>query len=191
VIADGAQAVLFDALDEASMVEIGRLIWENRLPRQAYSVSSSGLQYALTAYWRSIGALGPDTRVSRRGDEAERLVVVSGSGSPETAASIRQAVDDGYAGVRLNPDDVVRGEIDPPVAAALEAIQSGRNVVLYTALGPDDAAITRADQDYRQQLGVGLGSILRQTLERSACGVHWSAAATRLRASGGSSESTR
>src|SRR5690606_1132669 len=111
--AAGARGVLFDALDEASLVEVGRLIWEERPSERSYSVSSSGLQYALSAYWRSVGALGPNTRGPRRGDEAERLVVISGSGSPETAASIRTAIDSGYEGVRLDPDAIVRGETEP------------------------------------------------------------------------------
>lgn len=166
-VASGARGVLFDVLGESSLAEVGRLIWENLPSKRAYSVSSSGLQYALAAYWRSIGDLGPDTRASRTGAETERLVVISGSGSPETAASIQTAIDAGYEGVRLDPDSVARRDTAAPIQAALQAIDAGENVVLYTALGPDDPAFAGRDQAFRQQLGEQLGVILRQTLEGS------------------------
>jgi len=166
-VADGAQGVLFDVLDERSLVEVGRLVWESRPSERAYSVSSSGLQYALAAYWRSIGDLGPDTRDSCVGAETERLVAVSGSGSPETAASIRTAIEDGYADIRLDAAAVAKGETAGAVEAALAAIDRGANPALYTALGPDDPAFAGGDANFRQRLGAGLGTILREVLERS------------------------
>ena len=166
-VAAGARAVLFDVLDEASLVEVGRLIWESRPSERTFSASSSGLQYALTAYWRSQGWLGPDARAERAGDEAERVAVVSGSGSPETAASIRTAMAAGYAGVRLDPAATAAGEIGPAVREALAALEAGRNAVLYTTLGPDDPALLRGDEALRRRLGAGLGAILREILDRS------------------------
>jgi uncharacterized protein YgbK (DUF1537 family) len=94
-------------------------------------------------------------------------VAISGSGSPETAVSIRTAIEAGYADIRLDPDAVARGETASAVRSALDAIDQGRNVVLYTALGPDDPAFAGRDQAFRQQLGNQLGTILRETLERS------------------------
>ncbi|MBI1353177.1 MAG: four-carbon acid sugar kinase family protein [Acidobacteria bacterium] len=166
-VAAGARAVLFDALDEASLLEVGRLIWEKRPAERTFAVASSGLQYALTAYWRSRGWLGLDTRDQRTGAEAERIVVVSGSGSPETAASIRTALEGGYAGVRLDPRATAAGETGPAVREAAAALEAGRNAVLYTALGPDDPGIVRGDAALRERLGAGLGAVLRQVLDVS------------------------
>jgi len=94
-------------------------------------------------------------------------VAVSGSGSPETAASIRTAIEDGYADIRLDAAAVAKGETAGAVEAALAAIDRGANPALYTALGPDDPAFAGGDANFRQRLGAGLGTILREVLERS------------------------
>ncbi len=107
--AAGDRAILFDVLDEASLIEVGRLIWENR-ETAPFAVASSGLQYALVAYWRSAGLLTAAERPSPA-SEADRLAVLSGSCSPETAASIEWALENGYEGIRLDAPAVASGKI--------------------------------------------------------------------------------
>ena len=48
--------VMIDVLDDETLVEAGRLVWEQRADG-VFTASSSGLQYALAAYWRSRGWL--------------------------------------------------------------------------------------------------------------------------------------
>jgi uncharacterized protein YgbK (DUF1537 family) len=66
---DDIPVVLIDVLDDETLAEAGRLVWENR-GTGLFTASSSGLQYALVAYWRACGALPPrgaaDARLGRR-----------------------------------------------------------------------------------------------------------------------------
>ena len=166
--ASGDGAVLFDVLDEASLIEVGRLVWENR-ERAPFTVSSSGLEYALAAYWRAAGMLG-EAPEPPSVSKADRLAVLSGSCSPETAASIRWAVANGYGGVRLDPREIAVGRIEEGVAEAVRIASGGGSFVLYTALGPDDPALMSVDEDFRQGLSSNLGRLLGEVLEKTGIG---------------------
>lgn len=150
VVADN-EIVLFDGLNRHHQRKVGRLIWERCESRTEagplFSASSSGLDYALTNYWRSAGTLeepDPSTPV----DAVDRILVVSGSASPVTEAQIEWALDHGFEGIRLDAERLV----DPEAAdearreasrAALEALEAGESPLLYSARGPDDPAIER------------------------------------------------
>jgi uncharacterized protein YgbK (DUF1537 family) len=141
----GAEIVMIDVADERSQIEAGRLIWENR-GSGVFSASSSGLQYALVAYWRAAGLLPARLPDAPPIGPADRLLVVSGSCSPVTADQIRTAEARGFAGLRLDgialADPARRdGEIARALAGAGRALDAGRHVVAYTAASPDDPAI--------------------------------------------------
>lgn len=164
-------AVLFDVLDEPSLRAVGELVWAHRPAEQTFLVASSGLQYALVAYWRATGQLAAPEPPTGPGP-AERVVVVSGSCAPATEAQIRWACDQGYAGRALDP----RALADSPAAAeaearwAADALAEGRSPVLYTALGPEDGTIVdpgEGDTEFHDRLGSQLGRILREVLLRS------------------------
>lgn len=161
----GAQAVLCDVIDQASLEAVGELVWENRHEGR-FTVSSSGLQYALTAYWRAIGQIGEPTVPSGAGN-VDRLVVISGSCSPETEASIRWALDNGYVGVRLDAREVAEGRGEDALSTALKATGEGRSVVVYTALGPDDEGFVSADANFQSRLGARLARLARDILFQS------------------------
>lgn len=165
-LARGARAVFLDVLDEHSLVEAGRLAWERRPAEQSFTASSSGLQYALVAYWRSIGEI-PPAADPPKASEADRVVVVSGSCSPETEASIRWATANGYEGVRLDAQETAAGRIDSALEQSLRAAAAGRSVVLFSALGLDDEGFVEASGDFQQNLGKQTGRLLAALLERS------------------------
>ena len=58
--ANGAEIISLDVLDQASLGEAGRLIWENRGER-LFAVGSQGVEQALVAYWQSAGFI-PDAK---------------------------------------------------------------------------------------------------------------------------------
>jgi uncharacterized protein YgbK (DUF1537 family) len=163
--AAGDRAVLFDVVDEASLVEVGRLVWENRAAAP-FSASSSGLEYALTSYWRSAGLL-PEAQDPPRASEVDRIAVASGSCSPETATTIRYALEKGYVGIRLDPRSVARGETGDALSRASAAASEGRSFILYTALGPDDEAVVEASETLRNAIGRQLGRLLGRALEQT------------------------
>ena len=53
-IGNDVPVVLIDVLDDETLAAAGRLVWERR-GAGLFSASSSGLGYALTAYWRQFG----------------------------------------------------------------------------------------------------------------------------------------
>lgn len=163
----GAELIFFDTLDEGHLLKIGRLIWENRGDRTGFVVGSSGVEYALAAYWREAGLVSPPESLPQLA-AADQLVVMSGSASPTTAAQIDHVRCLGYEMIRLDTvqlitEETVAGERDRAIQAALAALAQGRSVILFTAEGPDDPAL-KATARRREQLGLstGVGPLIGQ-----------------------------
>jgi 3-oxoisoapionate kinase len=171
LLAAGPEIVLFDALDDARMSETGRLIESMCEESTLFVAGSSGVEYALTASWRERGAISPITEAARTARPAEQVIVVSGSCSPATGEQIEWAMSIGYAGVRLDAlrlADATLSEDERAAARreAIEALNEGRSVVLFSALGPEDPAIERNfSTDLRKRIGEQQGLLLRELLE--------------------------
>jgi 3-oxoisoapionate kinase len=153
---DDVPVVLFDALDDDTLAEAGRVIWEQR-GDGVFSASSSGLAYALVAHWRRAGLIAERSPAAPL-REVDRIAVVSGSCSPVTAAQIEWASRHGFELERLDItrvlDDTTQVyEVERVVAAAVNALQAGRSPLIYSAAGPDDAAVRRFNE---QAAKVGL-----------------------------------
>ncbi len=158
-LAASPDAVLFDGLLEPSIEEAGRLIWSHRTAAPLFCLGSSGLTHALMLHWRSLGML-PPVVLPPPVAPVDRLIVISGSCSPATEAQLRWAMEHGYAGFRVAGDDVL--------SAATAALTAGRNVVLYSALGPADCAGPPRGGALRgEALGRHLGSLLLELIRRS------------------------
>ena len=178
--ARGNRLVAIDILDEASLIEAGRLIWENRGER-LLAVGSQGVEYALTAYWRDRGLLSGRSPTGRA-KAADRMIVVSGSCSPVTADQISWAMQNGFAGLRVDPSLAVdppawESEIDRTATEALSLIAAGSDPLFYTALGPDDpatgafrqavSAAGKPAEEINAAVGSGLGRLMRKVMERT------------------------
>jgi 3-oxoisoapionate kinase len=163
------EVVLFDTLDRQSLERAGELIWESRGNDPFFAAGSSGLEYALVAYWRRAGLL-PEAPAPPPAEDAGRIVVASGSCSPQTEQQVRWALTHGYHGLRLDASALANGDsttAEAAVASALRALSEGRSVVLYSALGPEDPALARGDTALPQRLAEQTGRILREVLLRS------------------------
>jgi 3-oxoisoapionate kinase len=141
---DDVPVVLIDVLDDETLAEAGRLVWEQR-GEGVFSASSSGLQYALAAHWRARGWLPAQPSLPQAGP-VDAVAVVSGSCSPVTAAQIGWARAQGFAVDRLQLAPLLCGqgeaEIERAVAAAARALAQGRSPLVHTAEGPEDPAVT-------------------------------------------------
>ncbi len=175
---DDVPVVLFDALDDDTLAEAGHVIWEQR-GDGVFSASSSGLVDALVAHWRRSGLLdepGPAQPLR----EVDRIAVVSGSCSPVTAAQIEWAAAHGFALERLHIARVLdattqAGEVERVVAAAVNALHAGRSPLIYSAAGPDDAAVRRFDEhaahagltrdEAARRVGYALAGVLPRLLD--------------------------
>lgn len=176
---DDTPVVLIDVIDEATLAEAGRLVWEGR-GTGLFSASSSGLQYALAAYWRSCGLLPaqPSLPVA---DAVDAIAVVSGSCSPATAQQIAWARAQGFAVSRIDLSRLLdrhtrEAEIEHQVHAAAHALRAGHSPLVHSAEGPDDPAVTGFEATARMagltrgdaavQIGAGLAEVMRRLLDR-------------------------
>ncbi|MGH9599410.1 MAG: four-carbon acid sugar kinase family protein, partial [Terracidiphilus sp.] len=153
-MAAGAKGMVFDGIDGAMLEETARLMYGRAAKRPVFAVGSSGLTYGLLRHWRSLGWIG-EASAPQKPSAADRLLVLSGSCSPATAAQIRRSRQQGFDARRLEGEE-------PWGAAtrkALEALARGESVVLYTALGPENKPGA-----YGEEFGAALGSRLREML---------------------------
>lgn len=172
LLSDGAEVILFDVLDEASLSQIGRIIWQRRAVEPMFAVGSSGLEYALAAWWRDSGEEPVSTpRFTPRA--VDRVAVVSGSCSPVTEAQIHWALANGFDGIPINAAALVDGvseAYEEAMRKAEMALQSGRSALIYTALGPSGPMMLNARTtpvDARHSIGIRLGNLLRDVLQRT------------------------
>ena len=140
--------VMIDVLDDETLQAAGRLIWEQR-GDGVFSASSSGLQYALAAYWRELGLL-PQQATLPVADSVPAIAAVSGSCSPVTAGQIRWARDNGFLTERLDLqralDPATRdSEVGRVVDLAAASIRRGASALIYSAEGPQDPSVINFD----------------------------------------------
>jgi 3-oxoisoapionate kinase len=162
--------VLFDALDEERLTTAGRLIWESDA---RFVIGSSGVGYALTSHWQRPRVAYPSAGA------VEQVIVMSGSCSAATAAQIEWAEANGYAGLRLDAalltdETTAEAERARLRQAALESLNTGQSVVLYSARGPHDPVMQASNERLRQRgvdeltvrerLGQQQGILLRELL---------------------------
>lgn len=169
----GSAIVSLDMIDDETLEEVGRLVWEHRGER-LFAAGSQGLAYALVAYWRAAGLI---ERVEGgfRLPPVDRIVCVSGSVSPVTAAQIAFAERHGFEPIRLDATRAIdavewEGEIERGAELALGAIGLGRDPLVFTAAGPDDPAVAGLRtavttsgvtmEVVNDRIGVGLGQVL-------------------------------
>ncbi len=177
---NGAEIVALDVLDEETLAEAGRLVWEHRGDR-LLAVGSQGIEYALVAHWRQRGLIPPDVPAFRA-PAVERIFAVSGSCSPITAGQIAYAEANGFTALPLDATRAVdaaewQREIGRATEQALRLLGEGRDPLVYTARGPDDPAVSDLNQaiaasgvpssTVNDRIGNGLGRLLDATLRES------------------------
>ena len=175
LVSQGSEVILFDILDEASVLQAGRLLWSSVSQGSSFLVGSSGVEYALASWWRSSGLLPPPVEFPSAG-KSDRIIVASGSGSPVTESQIRWAMAQGFASVaidvtRLLENGSAAHEWTRVLRLALAELEAGHSVVLHTALGPNDARLLLANptssHELQERIGLFLGQLLREALLRS------------------------
>jgi uncharacterized protein YgbK (DUF1537 family) len=173
ILRSGAKVVSLDVLDEETLIEAGRLVWE-RDATQIFAVGSQGVEAALAAYWHASGLLPKKTRAQPVG-RVDRIACVSGSVSPVTASQIAYAIGHGFSGIRIDASRAVdhsewEAEIAHASSKALRALSEGSSPLVFTATGPTDPAVTALSlavatagvsvETVNDRIGTGLGRIL-------------------------------
>jgi uncharacterized protein YgbK (DUF1537 family) len=152
--------VLFDTLNDDHLYQTGKILVKTKPAKTQLLIGSSGTEYALTSFLRGSGSLLM-TEYSRQAGETDQIVVMSGSAAPTTCEQIEWSISRGFYPIRINCPDAVdpassEKEQKRIVDESITALNEGKSVVIYTALGPDDQII--ADTKTRmQELNVRLG----------------------------------
>ncbi len=172
--------VMIDVTDSATQIDAGRLIWENR-GKQVFSASSSGLQYALAAYWKSQQWL-PSSTTLPTASSVPCIAAVSGSCSPMSAQQIQWARINGFECSRLTISEVLNEqtterEIVRLAELAIEAIKRRVSPIIFSAEGPDDPEVLNFDvladeaklnrTQAAHRIGQALAEIMRRILDGS------------------------
>jgi uncharacterized protein YgbK (DUF1537 family) len=182
-LASGSQIVSIDVLDNETLIEAGRLVWEcaGDSQRPVFGVGSQGFEAALVAYWLDSG-LVPPPQSAFRAQPVDRIACVSGSVSPVTAAQIAHAGEHGFSTIALNAARAVdpaewSKEVGQAAEAALAELSSGKDALVYSAAGPDDPAVAAlkialassgvSSECVNERMGAGLGTILDRILLKS------------------------
>lgn len=172
---EGARIVSLDMLDERSLVQAGRLIWDHN-NQQRFCIGSQGLEAALVAYWRQQEWIVP-VAPPKQAQACTQLLAVSGSVSPTTAAQIAHARAHGFATFALDLGKLSEpgqwsAMINSLYDEALQALHKGQDVLIYSAEGPDDKAVAAFKQilDTRafdfETLNIKIGQTLGVLLDR-------------------------
>ncbi len=145
----GNALVLFDALYPPHMEAIGMTIGPLGSPEKPhFSIGSSGIESALTAYWTENSQTGIRENWPAPG-KASPLLVASGSCSPVTAAQIDWALRNGFEEIALDTASIARTsayDFSETVQRAVAFIQSGKSLVIHTGKGPDDRRLAATAQ---------------------------------------------
>lgn len=161
-LAAGQEALLFDGVTEGDLAETGRILWSSARRQPLFATGSAGLTYSLLSAWKSEGVARHTVR-AHESPKNERLLVISGSCSPVTEAQIRYALQHGYQGIAIDPNeagDLGSTSVRAYVANTIAALESHGKVVLYSSLGPLSAGVApRGDA-----LGRQMGSMLREII---------------------------
>jgi uncharacterized protein YgbK (DUF1537 family) len=179
-LGQGAEIVALDVVDDESLAEAGRLVWEHR-DQRLFAVGSQGLEYALVAHWQATGLLNKP-QDEFRAAPVERIIAVSGSCSPVTAGQIAFAEQNGFSGIRLDAARAVdtaawEKELGRAADRALAAIGRGQDPLVFTATGPGDPAVARMASaieasgrpagEINDRVGAGLGWILDRVIREA------------------------
>lgn len=172
VQSEKADILLLDVLDDASQAAAGAVLWNDLRGASRFVCGSSGIEYALIPSWRRDGLVG-NMPVFTAAGPVDRIAVVSGSVSPTTERQIRHALANGFGGITLDPlalsGDDHAAAVAKAVEAGLDVLESGRSVVLYTAMGPsaDRGGELDASDGARHRLGRALGHIQSELVSRA------------------------
>ena len=174
VLAGHEGIVLFDVLDAGTQFETGRQLIRIGERTGPFVVGSSGVNYAL------VKALAAAGHISATASFApllpvDKIIAVSGSCSATTARQIRHALDHGFIGLAADPV-LLAGMESQKLSARLaeqsiRLLDSGRSVLVYTALDPenDQGQALDAIPGGRHRVGEALGRIAREAI--IACGL--------------------
>lgn len=150
LVSRDAEAVLFDSVTAAHLTEVGRLLaLQAATSPPLFVVGPSGVEYALSQWWRASQEIGAPSSDFERFRPVERVLAVSASASPLSAQQIDVAVKAGFAELAVHAAALLdehrwESALRQLVSDALRQLRLGKSVILHTARGPRDDRIESA-----------------------------------------------
>lgn len=171
VLASESGLVVLDTVDEATQKLVGRILWPEDPDRTLFVIGSSGVEFSLVDRWRELG-LAPAATPTRTPSPVSRIIALSGSCSSINETQIRQALNDGFTGIALDPQALIASDaaIDEVSGRAVDLLAEGASPLLYTALGPTEGVVATsgaAGISFNTRLGECLGVVFHNILHRS------------------------
>jgi uncharacterized protein YgbK (DUF1537 family) len=176
---------LLDTVTARHLTEVGRILEGYATTvGPIFTIGSSGVEYALTQWWRELGKLPNTQRSYDRIAPTSQILAISGSASPLSSAQIDMAIAAGFAEIAIDAKALVQEDswqqtAQDIVGRAIALLGDGRSVIMHTARGPSDTRIAEMLQfftadgltqdDARHQggrlLGQRLGAVANTVLE--------------------------
>jgi uncharacterized protein YgbK (DUF1537 family) len=164
----GAQhdAAVYDSYSVQQLTTAAGSIWEISATRPVTAVAAQGFAFGLGNYLKQQAGANRESRpepadTTQHLPAADRILVVSGSCSPQSAAQIDWAEQNGFHCIRvaphiaLTPDDAAHAaQLAAVREQSIVALNQGRSVLIYTARGLDDPAIAQT-REVLDQLKLG------------------------------------
>ena len=189
----GNEVILFDALDQKDMDDLGMIIDQQAKDENIiFSVGSSGIEVALGSQWQKNGKIEKKNEWEST-DATGPVLIASGSCSPVTSAQIRYAINNGFSEIAIDTESLAQqlsSDEDFMSSSFLEdaarqyvskvsgLIEQGKNVLIHTSLGNDDLRNLNTDKILKGKgldksvtallYGSLLGYIARYTAEKTA-----------------------
>lgn len=180
-----SDALLFDVLFPEHLAKLGAVFdCMTTHDDAAFVLGSSGIEYALTAFWSSQANSNPfpvTPLTQPPFGPVEQLVVITGSCSPVNQRQIAWAEQHGFESLELDAARLIdertsTTEVNLIVDRALKRLSGGANLILHSSRGPSDPRIAASLQvmramglselDIRLQSGKLLGPKLGRILKR-------------------------
>lgn len=177
----GIEVIVLDTLTKAHLLKIGRLLSSLGQKNQSFIVGSSGVEFALTEYWQSVDDIQVPQQFKSSGP-VNQIVAMSGSASPWTESQLNWAFEHGFQGIQLDSACLVDAEMQEMeryamINRAVKEIKDGKNIILYSALGPNDPNITITKEKIEslglsprrvgEILGIQQGIILKEIISKT------------------------
>ena len=139
--------ILLDTITPQHLTEVGRILdGYAKAVGPIFTIGSSGVEYALTQWWRELGTLPEIQRSYDYIAPVDHILAVSGSASPLSSAQIDKAIAAGFAELAIDAkaligEDSRQQATQDIVDRAVALLGEGRSVIMHTARGPHDTRI--------------------------------------------------
>lgn len=162
---------LIDVFDGSTQIAAGEAMLNFPPHAVPFVIGASGVEYALMKAMEKRGDITGTADFTPLG-RVNRTIVVSGSVSPMTERQIHHALANGFEGIAADTERLAAENNQPEMQrlldSAVQALDSGRSPIVYTALGPstDKGKAIDGVKGGRARLGKALGNIARTCLGR-------------------------